>query len=184
MIESDILVALVLRIGDNMIRKYKGIEPKVHENCFIAEECTITGDVTIGEKSNVWFYSVIRGDTNSIKIGKYTNIQDGAIIHVDAEYPTNIGDYVTIGHGAKLHGCTVGDNALIGIGAIILDGAEIGKGAMVAAGCLVPPNKKIPENVLVVGNPCKIIRDVTEEEKTGILNGCLKYANVYSQEYK
>ncbi len=167
-----------------MIKSLNNLIPKIHESCFIVDECSVSGDVTMGEKSNAWFYSVIRADVNKITIGKYTNIQDGAIIHVTTENPTTIGDYVTIGHGAKLHGCTIHDNALIGIGAIILDGAEIGKGAFVAAGCVVPPNKKIPENVVVVGNPCKIVRDVNESEKAGVLERCIKYAEVYPEAYK
>lgn len=171
-------------MGIIMIKSLNNLTPNIHESCFIVDECSISGDVTMGEKCNMWFQAVIRADINKVVIGKYTNIQDGAIIHVDKDYPTIIGDYVTIGHGAKLHGCTVHDNALIGIGAIVLDGAEIGKGATVAAGCLVPPNKKIPENVVVVGNPCKILRDVTEEEKASILKGCMNYAEVYPKPYK
>jgi len=167
-----------------MIKSLNNLIPKIHESCFIVDECSVSGDITMGEKSNTWFYSVIRADVNKITIGKYTNVQDGAIIHVTKENATTIGDYVTIGHGAKLHGCTVHDNALIGIGAIILDGAEIGKGAFIAAGCVVPPNKKIPENVVVVGNPCKIIREVSESEKTATLQRCIKYAEEYPEAYK
>lgn len=166
-----------------MIKSLNNLVPKIHESCFIVDECAIAGDVTLGEKCNVWYYAAIRADINKVVIGKYTNVQDGAIIHVAKEYPTIIGDYVTIGHGAKLHGCTVGDNALIGIGAIVLDGAEIGKGTTVAAGCVIPPNKKIPENVVVVGNPCKIIREVTEEEKAFILAGCMHYAEENPKAY-
>ena len=167
-----------------MIKKLNNLIPNIHETCFIVDECSISGDVTMGEKSNVWFYAIIRADVNKVSIGKYTNVQDGAIIHVDKENPTVIGDYVTIGHGAKLHGCTVHNNALIGIGSIILDGAEIGEGAVIAAGCVVPPNKKIPPNVVVVGNPCKIIREVREEEKELTLYRCKKYAEVYPEAYK
>lgn len=167
-----------------MIKSLGNLTPQIHESCFIPDECSISGDIIMGEKSNVWFYAVIRADVNKITIGRYSNVQDGAIIHVDKDHPTTIGDYVTIGHGAKLHGCTVHDNALIGIGAIVLDGAEIGKGALIAAGCVVPPNKKIPENVVVVGNPCKIVRDLTEDERRATLGACIKYAEIYPEAYK
>ena len=167
-----------------MIKSIKNLTPQIHETCFVVDECSVSGDVVMGEKSNAWFYSVIRADVNKITIGKYTNVQDGAIIHVTKDHATTIGEYVTIGHGAKLHGCTIHDHALVGIGAIILDGAEIGKGSFVAAGCVVPPNKKIPENVVVVGNPCKIVREVNESEKAGVLERCIKYAEVYPEAYK
>ena len=167
-----------------MIKSWKNLIPNIEEFCFVVDEWSISGDVVMKEKANAWFYSVIRADVNKITIGKYTNIQDGAIVHVTNTHATTIGDYVTIGHGAKLHGCTIHDNALIGIGAIILDGAEIGAGAFVAAGCVIPPNKKIPENVVVVGNPCKIIREVNEDEKAGVLERCMKYAEVYPEAYK
>ena len=167
-----------------MIKTLNNKIPRIHESCFIVEQCLISGNVIMGEKSNVWFYAVMRADVNKITIGKYTNIQDGAIIHVSEKYPTIIGDYVTVGHGAKLHGCIVHDNALVGIGSVILDGAEIGKGAFIAAGTVIPPNKKIPENVVVVGNPCKIIREVSEEERASVLDGCKKYAEIYPIDYK
>ena len=166
-----------------MIKATKLFKPNIHESCFVVEESSVTGNVTMKEKANVWFYAVIRGDVNSIEIGKYTNVQDGAIIHVTKETKTVIGDYVSIGHGAKLHGCTVKDKALIGIGAIILDGAEIGEGAIVAAGTVVPPGKKVPPNMLVVGNPFKVIREVKEEERTAFMDRCIKYAEIYPKEY-
>jgi carbonic anhydrase/acetyltransferase-like protein (isoleucine patch superfamily) len=124
----------------------------------------IIGDTTMGPESNVWFHATIRGDMAPIKIGKGTNVQDNAVIHTDTNLPTTIGDYVTIGHSAIVHACTVEDHALIGMGSIILNGAKIGKHAMVAAGCLVPPGKVVPERTLVMGSPMKIIRELTDEE--------------------
>lgn len=166
-----------------MIKATKSHRPNIHESCFVVDESSITGNVTMKEKANVWFYAVIRGDVNSIEIGRYTNVQDGAIIHVTKDTKTVIGDYVSIGHGAKLHGCTVKDKALIGIGAIILDGAEIGEGAIVAAGTVVPPGKKIPPNMLAVGNPFKVLREVREEEHSTNMDRCIKYAEIYPKEY-
>ena len=117
-----------------MIKKLGNKVPEIHESCFVVDECSITGEVILEEYSNVWYYAVLRADVDKIHIGKYTNVQDGAIIHVDKGMPTIVGDYVTIGHGAKLHGCTVHNHSLIGIGAIVLDGAEIGENTIVAAG--------------------------------------------------
>lgn len=166
-----------------MIRGTKDYMPKIHESCFVVEESIIAGNVTMGEGSNVWFYAVVRGDVNYIKIGSFSNIQDGAIIHVTKNNPTIIGNYVTIGHGAKLHGCIIEDSALIGTGAIILDGAIVEEGAWVASGSVVPPGKVVPSGMLALGNPCKIQRELTEEEKNGAKQRCMNYAKVYPLQY-
>lgn len=158
--------------------------PNIDESCFVADDSHISGQVTLGEMCSIWFKAVLRADVNSITIGKYTNVQDGSVIHVNKEDPVVIGDYVTIGHGAMLHGCTIHDDALIGIGAIVLDNAEIGKGSWVAAGTLVPPGKKIPEGVLVMGNPCKIVRELKEDEIRLARERCIKYAEIYPNAYK
>lgn len=122
----------------------------------------IIGDVTIGEESSVWFNCVLRGDLDRIEVGTRTNIQDSAVVHLDKGFPCIIGDDVTVGHGAIVHGCTIGNGALIGIGAIILSGAKIGEGAMVAAGALVREGQDIPPKTLAVGLPAQIRRDLTE----------------------
>lgn len=165
-----------------MIKPTKSFEPKIHESCYIADEGLVIGNVTIKEKGNIWPFAVVRGDVNSIEIGRYSNIQDGAIIHVSSKYKTVIGDYVTVGHGAKLHGCTVMNNVLVGIGAIILDGAEIGEGSIVAAGTIIPPGKKVPPNMVAIGNPYKIIRAVNDEEKLHNIDTCTRYGDIYPNE--
>ena len=148
-----------------MIRKFKGKVPKLHKSVFVAENAVVIGDVEIGEGSSVWYGSVLRGDVNHIKIGKNTNIQDLTMIHVSRhDYPTIIGDEVTVGHNVTLHGCIVENNALIGIGAIVLDGARVGSHSLVAAGSLVTPGTIIPERSLVMGSPAKVKREMTDDE--------------------
>ncbi|WAA10062.1 gamma carbonic anhydrase family protein [Fervidibacillus albus] len=147
------------------IYPYKGLYPKIHETCYIADFVTVTGNVEIGEYSSIWFHTVIRGDVAPTKIGKNTNIQDLCVLHQSPNKPLIIEDNVTVGHRAILHSCTIRSNALIGMGAIILDGAEIGEGAFIGAGSLVPPNKKIPSNSLAFGNPAKVIRSLTVEDQ-------------------
>lgn len=151
---------------------------RIAEWVYMAEGCRIVGDVEIGENSSVWYNAVIRGDSNSVVIGENTNIQDNAVLHTSHDAPLIIGDNVTIGHGAIIHGCTIGNNVLIGMGAIVLDGAVIGDNCMIGAGALVTQNKLIPEGSLAFGNPAKVVRPITEEEKESIL----KNANEYSDE--
>ena len=131
---------------------------------FIAPGAIVLGDVTLGEDVGIWYHATVRGDRSSIVIGDRSNIQDNAVVHVDAEHAVVIGKNVTVGHGAIIHGCEIGDNTLIGMGAIIMNGARIGKNCIVGAGALVTQNARIPDNSLVLGNPAKIKRDVTEEE--------------------
>ena len=132
--------------------------PKIAESASIVKESVITGDVTVGEESCVLFYAVLRGDDNKIIIGKGTNIQDNCTVHTSVDFPTIVGDYVTVGHNAILHGCRIGDNSLIGMGAVVMDGTEIGKNCLIAAGSLVLKNQKIPDTSLVMGNPAKVKR--------------------------
>ncbi len=131
---------------------------------FLAEGSRITGNVELGRESSVWYNSVIRGDDDRICIGDETNIQDGCILHVDPGYPLLIGNGVTVGHGAILHGCTIGDNTLIGMGSIVLNGAVIGRNCIIGAGSLVTQGKVIPDGSMVYGNPAKIVRSLSEEE--------------------
>ena len=147
-----------------MLYKYLDFEPTVADDVFIAPGVHIIGRVTIGQASSIWFNTVVRGDINEIKIGSYTNIQDGSMVHVDTAYPTLIGDYVLVGHQAILHGCTVGDGALIGMGAKLLDGSSVGENALVGAGSLVPQGGNIPPGTLALGSPARVVRELAPEE--------------------
>ncbi len=130
--------------------------PTIPETAWIAETATVRGDVTLGEDVSVWFGAVLRGDEKMIVVGDETNIQDGAVLHVSAHFPCKIGKRVTVGHRAIVHGCTIEDDVLIGMGAIVLDGAHVGRGVMIAAGALVAPGMQIPPYTLVLGVPGKI----------------------------
>lgn len=147
-----------------MLIEVKGNKPKIGEGTFIAESSDIIGNVTIGKDCSIWFGAVLRAEESLIKIGNETNVQDNAVLHIDKGYNVCIGDGVTIGHGAIIHGCNIEDECLIGMGAIILNGAKIGKNTMVAAGTLISQNKEIPEGVLVMGVPGRVVRELTEEE--------------------
>ena len=147
-----------------MLIPYQDKLPKIHSSAFIAQGAMIIGDVTIGEESSIWFNCVLRGDLERIEVGTRTNIQDGAVIHMDPGFPCIIGDDVTIGHGAIVHGCTIGDGAMISMGAVILTGAKIGEGAIVGAGAVVREGQEIPSESLAVGIPAQVKRNVTEEE--------------------
>lgn len=136
----------------------------VGKDYFIAENATVIGSVIIHNNVSIWFNAVIRGDNDPITIGEGTNIQDGAVIHTDEGIPLNIGRGVTVGHQAMLHGCTIGDNSLVGINAVILNHAKIGKNCIIGANCLITQGKEIPDNSMVLGSPGKIVREVTEEE--------------------
>ncbi|RKD34655.1 gamma carbonic anhydrase family protein [Thermohalobacter berrensis] len=166
-----------------MILEYNGIKPQMHESCFIAKSAEIIGKVTIGEKSSVWYKSVLRGDENEIIIGKYTNIQDGCTVHIAKEYKTIIGDYVTVGHNAIIHACNIGNNVLVGMGSIILDGAEIEDNVLIGAGSIVTPGKKIPSGSLVLGSPAKVVRKLTEEEIQSIKKSAVDYVE-YANRHK
>lgn len=137
---------------------------RISSDLFRAEGSILLGDVTVGEECGFWYHAVIRGDTAPVVIGARTNVQDNAVIHVDPGYPVELGEDVTVGHGAILHGCTVGDNTVIGMGAIVMNGARIGKDCIIAAGALVPQGAEIPDRSLAVGSPCKVRRETTEEE--------------------
>lgn len=162
---------------------FKGKYPEIGENVFIAPGVKLIGDVRLKKFSNVWYNSVLRGDINFIEIGEYTNIQDLCLVHVTKELPARIGNYVTVGHGAVIHACTIKDNVLIGMKAVILDGSEISENCLVAAGSVVTPNTKLPPGVLVAGIPAKIIRELKYEEIEAIKQSALNYAN-YAEEMK
>jgi len=166
-----------------MIGNYKDKYPKIHDSALVAPTADVIGDVTIGEKSSIWHQAVLRGDVNKIKIGSCTNIQDGTIVHVAEDYPTIIGNNVTIGHGAIVHGCTVEDGAFIGMGAIILDGAIIGKGSLIGAGALVTEGKEIPPFSLVVGVPGKVVKKLSDKHIKMAEDRAVSYTKL-AEEYK
>ena len=170
-----------------MIVSYKGIAPKLAASAFIAEGAHIIGDVHIGEHSSVWFNCVLRGDCYHIRIGECTNIQDGTVIHVtQGRFATIIGNRVTVGHSAVLHGCTISDRCLIGIGAIILDNVTIGEESFIAAGSLVTPGTVIPPRSMVMGAPAKVRRQVTDEEVARIdqhWQHYIEYKNSYIADF-
>ncbi len=148
-----------------MIRAHRGRMPRVPSSVYIDTSAQVIGDVDIGDESSVWMCVVIRGDVNWIKIGKRSNVQDGTVVHVMTKtHPTTIGDNVTIGHGAIVHGCTIEDQCLIGMGAILLNGAQVGTGSIVAAGTLLVEGATIPPRSLVMGSPGKVKRTLSDEE--------------------
>lgn len=148
-----------------MIYPFKGKTPNIDPSVFIADYATVTGDVTIGAETTIWFNTVIRGDVSPTIIGKRVSIQDLCCLHQSPKYPLIIEDEVTVGHQVTLHSCTIRKKALIGMGSIVLDGAEIGEGAFIGAGSLVPPGKIIPPNSLALGRPAKVVRELNEEDK-------------------
>lgn len=150
-------------------------KPIIDPTAFIANGAAIYGNVIINKEANVWYNATIRSIDDTIVIGEGTNIQDNAVIHTDKGYQVSIGSLVTIGHGAIIHGCSIGDHSLIGMGAIILNGAKIGKNCIIGAGSLVTKNTIIPDNSLVLGSPAKIIRPVTEEEIQGNIDNAKLY---------
>ncbi|MEM2058280.1 MAG: gamma carbonic anhydrase family protein [Candidatus Methanomethylicaceae archaeon] len=147
-----------------MIQKVKGKEPVIHASAFVHEMAVVIGDVLIGEETNIWPFAVLRGDIERITIGRRVSIQDGSIIHTDPGFPTKVDDGCTVGHGCILHGCQVGRNTLVGMGAVILTGAKIGEGCIVGAGALVPEGKEIPSGSVAIGVPAKIVRTVEEKD--------------------
>ena len=146
-------------------------------NAWIAPSADLIGAVTIGKDSSVWWQAVLRADNEPITIGMRTNIQDGSILHTDPGFPISIGNNVSVGHLCMLHGCTIDDGCLIGIGSIILNGAKIGKNCLIGANSLITEGKVIPDNSLVIGSPGKVVREVTEEEKKAVFENTKHYQN-------
>lgn len=166
-----------------MIRAFQGIVPRIAATAFVADTAEVIGDVTIGEESSVWFHSVIRGDIHHIRIGARTNIQDLCVLHVRKDTnPVIVGDDVTVGHRVIVHGCTIGNRVLIGMGAIILDGVMVGEDTVIGAGALVTPGTVIPPRSFVLGAPAKVKRSATEEEIHRVLESArnyVGYARIY-----
>jgi len=152
-----------------------GVAPAVAASAWVADSAQVMGDVTLGEDVSVWFCAVLRGDTDRISIGRGSNIQDGSVLHADAGQPLTLGENVTVGHKVMLHGCTVGDGSLIGIGAVVLNGAKIGRGCIVGAGALVTEGKEFPDGSMVLGSPARAVRSLTAEQQQGLLHSAQHY---------
>jgi carbonic anhydrase/acetyltransferase-like protein (isoleucine patch superfamily) len=151
-----------------LIKSVRGFKPTFGANCWLAENATVVGDVETGDHCTIWFNAVIRGDVNSIRIGHHSNVQDGAVIHCTFERTiTSIGNYVSIAHNAIVHGCTIHDHVLIGMGAIVMDNAVVGEGAIVAAGAIVTQGTHVPPGTIFAGNPAKYLKDVITSSMPG-----------------
>lgn len=166
-----------------MIRTFQGIKPTVPKSCFIEETAVVIGDVVMGDHCSVWFNAVIRGDVNYIRIGERTNVQDLCMLHVTHDtHPLIIGNDVTIGHHVVLHGCTIQDRVLVGMGCIIMDGAVIGQDSVVGAGALVVEGTVVPPKSLILGSPAKIKRPVTDKELAWLKESAENYVK-YARQY-
>jgi len=166
-----------------MIHEYKGIKPQIDESVYTAPSADVIGKVKIGKGSSIWFNVTLRADVDEVNIGKNVSIQDNCCIHQTEGYPVKIGDNVTVGHSATLHGCSIGDNTLIGMGATVLDDAKIGKNSIVAAGSVVLEHKKYPDNSLIAGVPAKVLRKLPEDTGDKLYEHAQHYVH-YAKEYK
>ncbi len=167
-----------------MVRSFEGRTPRIAPEAYVQATAEVIGDVEIGPGSSIWFHCVLRADVNRIRIGRDSNVQDLCAIHVTRDrWPTILGDGVTVGHRAVLHGCTVGDYALIGIGAVVLDGADVGPEALVGAGALVAPGTRIPPRTLALGSPAKVVRDLKAEELEHLHRSAANYVE-YARSYR
>ena len=153
------------------------LTPDIADSAWVADNAQVIGDVHMAADSSVWFSSVVRGDTATIRIGEGTNIQDGSVLHADVGIPLTIGKHVTVGHMVQLHGCTIGDESLIGIGAVVLNGAKIGKNCLVGAGSLVTEGKEFPDGSMILGSPAKVVRELTPEQIEGLRRSAQHYVN-------
>lgn len=166
-----------------LVRPYDGKSPRLGARVFVAENATLVGAVELGDDASIWFGTVLRADVNPIRVGARTNIQDNCVVHVTNEtWPTIIGDDVTIGHAAIVHGCTIGNGALIGMGSRVLDGAVVGEQALVGAGALVPEGMHVPPRTLVVGVPARVKRPLTDEELVRLVTSAKLYVQ-YKDKY-
>jgi carbonic anhydrase/acetyltransferase-like protein (isoleucine patch superfamily) len=171
-----------------MIRTYQGHTPTIPDSCYVDVSAQIIGDVVLGEHASVWMNAVVRGDVHSIRVGAHSNVQDCAVLHgMRYLYPVIVGEYVTIGHNATVHGCVVEDCCLIGMGATIMNNARIGEGSIIAAGALIPEGMAVPPRSLVTGVPGKIRRELTSDDRDEILKyarNYLDYTRIYLEEQK
>ena len=154
-----------------------GISPQIHDDCWVAPDANVIGKIVLEPGSSIWFGATLRGDNEVIHVGAGTNIQENTVMHTDMGYPLTIGEGCTIGHKALLHGCTIGDNTLIGMGAVVLNGAKIGKNCLIGANALVTENKEIPDGSLVMGAPGKVVRTLDEAAIEGLRQSALSYQN-------
>jgi gamma-carbonic anhydrase len=159
------------------------VSPAIDPSAWIAPDSSLIGEVIVGPEASVWFQAVLRGDINSIRIGARTNVQDGCVLHVTKEAPVVVGDEVTLGHMAMIHGCTIGPRTLVGMSAVVLDFAQVGEGCLVAAGAVVRERTRVPDGVLVAGVPAKVVRELTEEERQGIIRSAANYV-AYAATYR
>jgi len=167
-----------------MIRSYQGITPKVADTCYIDQSAQVIGDVVLGEHSSIWMNAVLRGDVHAIRVGHYSNIQDCSVLHgMKEKWGVYVGDYVTVGHSVTLHGCTIEDRCLIGMGSIILNGARIGSGSIIAAGTLIPEETIVQPGSLWMGSPGKLHRKLEEKDEETILTYSRNYVR-YSKSYR
>lgn len=162
--------ALVAQLDRHLRR-----QPRLGRGVYIARTAVVLGDVELGDHSSVWYGAVLRGDINRIVVGRNTNIQDNSVLHLADDFPCILGDWVTVGHSANVHACTVGDECLIGIGATVLDGAVVGAQSLVGANALVTPGTVIPEGSMVLGSPAKVVRALRPEERAGLRHWAQKY---------
>src|SRR5580658_10326773 len=160
---------------DKQLDQFLGKTPKLGKGVYIAKTATVIGDVALGAHSSVWFGAVARGDINRVVVGHHSNIQDNAVLHVADAFPCIVGNWVTVGHSAIVHACRVGDEVLVGMGAVILDGAVIGKQSLIGASALVTQDTKIPPGSLVLGSPAKVVRALTKKERAGLKWWAEKY---------
>jgi len=160
------------------IERFLSCDPKIDPTAFVAPGATVVGDVTLGAETSVWYQAVLRGDINHIVIGAHSNVQDGAVVHLERDRGTIVGEWVTIGHKAIVHACTVDDEVLVGMGSIILDGAEIGARSIIGAGAIVTGGKKIPPGSLVLGTPGKVVRQLSLEEQSSIRGWAERYVTL------
>lgn len=166
-----------------MLREFEGQKPKLDAKSYVFETASVIGKVVMKEFSSCWFNATIRGDVNSIEVGRYSNIQDNSCIHVADDLPCIVGDFVTVGHNAVLHACTVEDNCLIGMHATVMNGAVIGHGSIVAAGAVVTPGKKVPPYSLVAGVPAVLVKKLDPEKVASIHAQAVKYKDLWTQRY-
>jgi len=164
-----------LDLNGGTLLPHEDTSPEVAESAWVAPGAYVIGDVHLGEESSVWYGAVLRGDTEPIRIGARTNVQDGCVLHADPGYPAVVGEGCVVGHNAVVHGCEIGDNCLVGMGATILNGAKIGDGSIVAAGAVVPEGREFPPRSLIVGIPANHIGEVTDEQAADIERGASEY---------
>ena len=169
-----------------LIKPVNGKSPQIPNDCYIAENATIVGEVTMGENCSIWFNAVLRGDVHYIKLGNKVNVQDGAVVHCTYQkHPTNIGNNVSIGHNAIVHGCTIHDNVLIGMGSIVMDNCEVHSNSIIAAGAVVTQNTVVESGSIYAGVPAKKVKDISEELISGeidrIANNYMKYSSWYKE---